>query len=151
MFKRGEDGYAINFNQVEPGISNQINKMVSATSFYAYHLIVRSTENRLLNYRQPLHQYLVYMYSKIEAERLLFIRLNQKMLRVDEYIHMKDAITNDSDPGNHEKLVILPSKFPGYPRNMHEYAQDAITYLPSSWRKAITIHHIQIAKGWHKM
>ncbi|GBL75648.1 hypothetical protein AVEN_154963-1 [Araneus ventricosus] len=43
MFPRGEDGYAINFNQVEPGTSNQINKMISAMSFYAYHLMVRST------------------------------------------------------------------------------------------------------------
>ncbi|GBL75265.1 hypothetical protein AVEN_168352-1, partial [Araneus ventricosus] len=44
------------------------------------------------------------MHAKIEAERLLFIRLNQKKLRVDEYIHLKDAITNDSDPANHGKL-----------------------------------------------
>ncbi|GBM37665.1 hypothetical protein AVEN_9955-1 [Araneus ventricosus] len=129
MFPRGEDGYGINFNQVEPGTSNQIHKAVSAMSFYAYSLMVRSTENRLLNYRQLLHQYLVDMYAKIEAERLLFIRLNQKKLRVDEYIHLKDAITNDSDPANHEKLVILPSTFTGCPRNMHEYSQDAITYI----------------------
>ncbi|GBM59959.1 hypothetical protein AVEN_178209-1 [Araneus ventricosus] len=115
MFPRGEDGYAINFNQVEPETSNQINKMVFAMSFYAYHLMVRSTENRLWSYRQLLHQYLVDMYAKIEAERLLFILLNQKKLRVDEYIHLKDAITNDSDPSNHGKLVILPSTFTSYP------------------------------------
>ncbi|GBN94015.1 hypothetical protein AVEN_34865-1 [Araneus ventricosus] len=96
--------------------------MVSAVSFYAYRLMVRLTKNRLLNYRQLLHQYLVDMHGKIEAERLLFIRLNQKKLRVDEYIHLKDAITNDSDPANHGKLVILPSTFAGCPRNMHKYA-----------------------------
>ncbi|GBN31900.1 hypothetical protein AVEN_239102-1 [Araneus ventricosus] len=103
--------------------------MVSAMSFYAYRLMVRSTEKRLLNYRQLLHHYLIDMYAKIEAERLLFIRLNQKKLRVDEYIHLKDAITNDSDPDNHGKFVILPSTFTGCPRNMHEYAQGALTYL----------------------
>ncbi|GBL81971.1 hypothetical protein AVEN_50553-1 [Araneus ventricosus] len=96
MFPLGEDGYAINFNQIEPGTSHEINKTVSAMSFYACRLMVRSTENRLLNYRQLLHQYLVDMYAKIEAERLLFIRLNQKKLRIDEYIHLKeDAIKND--------------------------------------------------------
>ncbi|GBN69020.1 hypothetical protein AVEN_77863-1 [Araneus ventricosus] len=79
------------------------------------------------------------MYAKIEAERLLFIRLNQKKLHVDEYFHMKDASKNDSDPANHGKLVILPSTFTGCPRNMHEYAQDIVTYV--RW-KAITIHHI---------
>ncbi|GBM25087.1 hypothetical protein AVEN_96665-1 [Araneus ventricosus] len=129
MFPRDEDGYAINFNQVEPGTSNQINKTASAMPFYAYHLMVRSTENRLLNYRQLLHQYLVDMYAKIEVERLLFIRLNQKKLRVVEYIHLKDAIENDSDPANDGKLVILPSTFTGSPRNTHEYAQDAVTYV----------------------
>ncbi|GBO46992.1 hypothetical protein AVEN_154628-1 [Araneus ventricosus] len=139
MFPRGEDGYTININQVEPGTSNQINKMVSAMSFYAYRLMVRSTENHLLNYRQLLHQYLVDMYAKIEAERLLFIRLNQKKLRVDEYIHLKDAITNDSDPANHGKLVILPSTFTGCPRNMHEYAQDAITYVRHGGKPSLFI------------
>ncbi|GBN69907.1 hypothetical protein AVEN_50323-1 [Araneus ventricosus] len=139
MFPRGEDGYEINFNQVEPGISNQFNKMVSAMSFYSYHLIVRSTENRFLNYRQLLRQYLVDMYAKIEAERLLFIRLNQKKLRADEYIHLKDAITKESDPANLGKMVILPSTFTGCPRNTHEYAQDTITYVRHGGKPSLFI------------
>ncbi|GBM90453.1 hypothetical protein AVEN_75832-1 [Araneus ventricosus] len=73
---------------------------------------------------------LVDMYAKIETKRLLFVRLNQKKLRVDEYIHLKEnAIKNVSDPANHGKLVILPSTFNGCPRNMHEYAQDDVTYI----------------------
>ncbi|GBM63110.1 hypothetical protein AVEN_68559-1 [Araneus ventricosus] len=139
MFPRGEDGYTIKINQVEPGTSNQINKMVSAMPFYAYRLMVRSTENRLLNYRKLLHQYLVDMYAKIEAERLLFIRLNQNKLHVDEYIHLKDEITNHSDPANHGKLVILPSMFTGCARNMHEYAQDAITYVRHGGKQSLFI------------
>ncbi|GBM32529.1 hypothetical protein AVEN_127434-1 [Araneus ventricosus] len=59
MFPHGKDGYAIKFNQDESGTSNQINKMVSAMSFYA--LMVQSTENRFFNCRQLLHQYLVCM------------------------------------------------------------------------------------------
>ena len=35
------------------------------------------------------------MYAKIESERLLFIRLNPQKLRVDEYVHLKNAIAND--------------------------------------------------------
>ncbi|GBM12834.1 hypothetical protein AVEN_247603-1 [Araneus ventricosus] len=152
MFSRGEDGYAINLNQVEPGTSNQFNKTVSAMSFYAYRLMVRSTENRLLNYIQLLHQYLVDTYAKIQAELLLFIRLNQKKLRVDEYIHLKeDAIKNDSDPANHGKLVILPSTFTGCPRNMHEYAQDAAFVMEEIHHYSSHTLSIQIAKRWHKM
>ncbi|GBM16093.1 hypothetical protein AVEN_163129-1 [Araneus ventricosus] len=122
-------------------------------SFYAYRLMVRSTENRLLNYRQLLHQYLVDMWAKIEAERLLFIRLNQKKLRVDEYIHLKeDAIKKDSDPANHGKLVILPSTFTGCPRNMHEYAEDAVTFvMEESHHYSPHTLSIQIAKRWLKM
>ncbi|GBL86793.1 hypothetical protein AVEN_96031-1 [Araneus ventricosus] len=150
MFPRGENGYVINFNQVEPG-TRMNQDVVSAVSFYAYRLTVRSTENCLLNYRQLLHQYLVDMYAKIEAERLLLIRLNQKKLRVDEYIHLKDAITNDSDPTNHGKLVILPSTFSGCPRNMHEYVQDATFVMEESHHYSSRTLSIQIAKKWPKM
>ena len=34
MFPRGEDGYAMNINQVQPGTSDKINKTVSAMNFY---------------------------------------------------------------------------------------------------------------------
>jgi len=34
------------------------------------------------------------MYAKIEVERLLFIRLNQKSLRSKEYIYLQNAIAN---------------------------------------------------------
>ena len=79
--------------------------------------------------RQLFHQYLTDMYAKIESERLLFIRLNQKSLRTESYIHLRDAITNDKNPKNHGQLVILPSSFTGSPRNMHEYAQDSFAYV----------------------
>ncbi|GBM88190.1 hypothetical protein AVEN_262796-1 [Araneus ventricosus] len=113
--------------------------------------MVRSTENRLLNYRQLLHQYLVDMYAKIEAERLLFIRLNQKKLRIDEYIHLKeDAIKNDSDPANHGKLVILPSTFTGCPRNMLKMTSLTFVMEESHHYSPHTLS-IQIAKRWLKM
>ncbi|GBM14391.1 hypothetical protein AVEN_246560-1 [Araneus ventricosus] len=91
------------------------------------------------------------MYAKIDVERLLFIRLNQKKLRVDEYIHLKDAITNHSDPANHGKLVILPSTCTGCPRNMHEYAQDATFVMVESHHYSPHTLSIQISKRWHKM
>jgi len=69
------------------------------------------------------------MYAKIESERLLFIRLNQKKLRVEEYVHLRDAIGNDGNASNIGKMVILPATYTGSPRHMHEYAQDALTYV----------------------
>ncbi|GFU40418.1 putative DNA helicase [Trichonephila clavipes] len=69
--------------------------------------------------------------AKIETERLLYIRLNQTELRSEQYIHLRDAIVNDGNVNPNElgRMAILPSTFTGSPRHMHEYAQDAITYV----------------------
>ena len=40
-----------------------------------------------------------------------------------------DAIVNDGNTDNTGQLVILPSSFTGSPRHMHEYTQDAMTYV----------------------
>ncbi|XP_075451177.1 uncharacterized protein LOC142492419 [Ascaphus truei] len=69
------------------------------------------------------------MYAKIESERLLYIRLHQKKLRVDQYIHLRDAVGNDGNVDNIGKMFILPATFTGSPRHMHEYAQDAMAYV----------------------
>ncbi|UYV69073.1 hypothetical protein LAZ67_6002272 [Cordylochernes scorpioides] len=95
---------------------------VSAMNYYAYRMLI-------LKCRQLFHQYIVDMYSKIESERLLYIRLNQVKLRSEEYIHLRDAVVNDGNLRELGKMVILPSTFTGSPRHMHEYAQDAMTYV----------------------
>ncbi|GFT70108.1 helitron_like_N domain-containing protein [Trichonephila clavipes] len=71
------------------------------------------------------------MYAKIETERLLYIRLNQTELRSEQYIHLRDAIFNDGNVNPKElgRMAILPSTFTRSPRHMHEYAQDAMTYV----------------------
>ena len=53
------------------------------------------------------------MYAKIESERLLYVRLNQKKLRSEEYIHLRDAIANDANPNDLGKMGILPSTVTG--------------------------------------
>lgn len=85
--------------------------------------------NHILKCRQLFNQYLVDMAAKIESERLLYIRLNQKKLRQENYIHLRDAIATDKNIDNIGKSVILPSTFIGGPRHMQEYTQDAMTYV----------------------
>ena len=92
-------------------------------------MIRQDEDNFILKYRQLFHQYIVEMYAKIESERLLFIRLNQTKLRSEQYIHFRDAVVNDGNTTNVGRLTILPSSYAGSPRHMHEYAQDAITYI----------------------
>ena len=81
--------------------------------FYAYRLAVRE-KFALHQYGQRLfHQYIVDAYTKIEAQRLLYIKTHQKELMADKYQGVMDylnnqAILTDSDIG---RTVILPSSF----------------------------------------
>ena len=102
----------------------------------------RDQENHLLKYRQLFHQFIVDMYAKIESERLLYIRLNQKKLRMEDYIHLRDAIANDANPNDLGKMVILPATFTGSPRHMHEYTQDAMTYVRNYGRPGINFKNL---------
>jgi hypothetical protein len=105
-------------------------KKVTAVDFYAYRIMTHVGEvNHILKCRQILHQFIVDMYAKLESERLLYIRMNQKKLRTEQYIHLRNAICNDANPNYLGKMVILPSSVTGSPRHMHEYTQDAMTYV----------------------
>lgn len=99
-------------------------------NYYAYRLMIRENEdNHILKCRRLFQQYAVDMYAKIETERLNFIRFNQKKLRSEEYIHLRDAINNDANVNDIGRMTILPATYTGSPRHMHEYAQDAMSYV----------------------
>ncbi|GFY21464.1 ATP-dependent DNA helicase [Trichonephila clavipes] len=132
LFWRGDDGYHFNIKMINPQTGEGTNKKVSAMNYYSYRLMIRqNAENYILKCRQLFHQYIVDIYAKIETERLLYIRLNQTELRSEQYIHLRDAIVNDGNVNPNElgRMAILPSTFTGSPRLMHEYAQDAMTYV----------------------
>jgi hypothetical protein len=79
IFWRGEDGYHFNIMQSDPTTGRPTDKKVSVMDFYAHRLMIRDGSiNHILKCRQLFHQFIVDMYVKIESERLLFIRLNQK-------------------------------------------------------------------------
>lgn len=111
-------------------------------NFYAYRLMIRqNVDNHILNCRELFHQYIVDMYAKIEMERLSYIRYNQSKLRVDNYIHLRDAMNNQNDinPNELGQSIILPATFTGSPRHMQEYSQDAMTYVRSYGRPDLFI------------
>ena len=142
LFWEGEDGYHFNIKMINPQTDQETEKKVSAMNYYSYRLMIRqNVNNHILKCRQLFHQYIVDMYAKIETERLLFIRLNQTKLRSEEYIHLRDAIAIDGNVNPNElgKAVILPATFTGSPRHMHEYAQDAMTYVRAYGRPDLFI------------
>ena len=73
-------------------------------------------DNYLLLFRDLLNQYIVDMFAKIEAERLLYDRLNQKKLRSEQYCHLRDSLNRDSSEELMGNVVILPSSHVGSPR-----------------------------------
>ncbi|GBM24982.1 hypothetical protein AVEN_262131-1 [Araneus ventricosus] len=102
--------------------------------FYAFRIMIRTSSNHILPYRQLFHQYKVDMYAKIESERPLYIKLNQQKLRVEEFIHLRDAITNDGNVTYIVRMVNLPATYISNSRHMHEYVQDVMTYVRSYGR-----------------
>ncbi|EPB67919.1 hypothetical protein ANCCEY_12989 [Ancylostoma ceylanicum] len=81
-------------------------------------MITDTSSNHLLKYRQLFHQFIVDVCAKVENERLLYIRLNHQKLRVDDYIHLRDAMANDGDSretqaGNDGYLLYRRRKKPG--------------------------------------
>lgn len=144
IFWEGEDGYQVNIKQCDPTTRQETNKNVSAMNYYAYRLMMRHNEdNHILKCRQLFHQYVVDMYAKIESERLRYIRFNQAKLRAEEYIHLRDAINNNIDSNldinNIGQAYILPSSYTGSPRHMHEYIQDAMTFVRAYGRPELFI------------
>ncbi|KIH55919.1 hypothetical protein ANCDUO_13913 [Ancylostoma duodenale] len=135
IFWEGEDGYHFNLKQTDPRTGSLTSKKISAKDFYASRIMIRdASSDHLLKCRQLFHQFIVDMYAKIESERILYVRLNQRKLRVDDYIHLRDAVANDGNSTDVERLVILPATFTGSPRHMHEYAQDAMLYVRTCGR-----------------
>ncbi|RVE42412.1 hypothetical protein evm_012949 [Chilo suppressalis] len=130
IYWQGQDGYDITLKMVDPITGVSTNKNLSAMNYYAYRMMIRThEENIILRCRRPFQQFAVDMYVKVETERLAFIRFNQAKLRSEDYIHLRDAIHSDGDVQNIGRLTILPSSYIGSPRHMHEYAQDAMTYV----------------------
>ncbi|XP_063993665.1 uncharacterized protein LOC135171207 [Diachasmimorpha longicaudata] len=134
IFWQRQDEYHLKINQCDPNTGAYGNKKVSSMNYYAHRIMVRLNQgNYILRFRQLFHQYIVDMFTKVESERLRFIRYNQVKLRSEEYIHLRDAVAGNIDgnlnPNDIGKSFILPSSYIRSPQNMQEYIQDAMTYV----------------------
>ena len=102
--------------------------------FYRYRVMVCGGETFNIIHRlgRLFQQYIVDMYLKIEAERLYFLRNNQKTLRAELYQGLADAISNSDgniDGAQVGKKIILPSSFTGSARYQHQLYQDAMAIV----------------------
>ncbi|GBL94489.1 hypothetical protein AVEN_235591-1 [Araneus ventricosus] len=140
IFWQGEDGYHFHLKQTNPQMGLTKNKKISNMEFYAFRIMIRTeSPKHILLYRQLFLRYIIGMYAKIESERLLCIKLNQQKLRVEEYIHLRDAITNDGNVTDIGRMTILPTTYIGSARLINEYSQNAMTYVRSYGRPDLFI------------
>ncbi|XP_070196534.1 uncharacterized protein [Littorina saxatilis] len=122
IFPFGTDGYNIY-------MKGQNGRKITQQEYYSYYIQVRP-DNHILKYARLFQQLLVDWYSKMETERLMWIRREQKSLRADSYQGLTDALlANDADPHNVGQRIILPSSFVGGPRYMHQKQSDAMAYV----------------------
>ncbi|GBN69119.1 hypothetical protein AVEN_79401-1 [Araneus ventricosus] len=107
LFWRGEDGYHFELHQRNPTTGMPQSKKISAMQFYAYRMMKRSSDfNILLRSNAQFHQFIVDMYAKIESKRLLYIQLNQRTLRVEQYTYLSDAVMIDGNSANIGQLIV---------------------------------------------
>jgi hypothetical protein len=73
------DGYCINIKQKDPVTGVKKNKNVSSKNYYAYRLMIRRDQDKVILLCHELcQQFMVEIYVKIESERFRSLRFNQK-------------------------------------------------------------------------
>ena len=125
LFPHGHEGWRI-------GIQYNGNRrgQVSVMQFYAYRFMVRNTTNVILQGGRLFQQYVVDQYTKMEMQRLRYIKMNQGTLRAEVYQGLSDAVTAGDDAGvTVGTRIILPATFIGSPRSMIELYQDAMAIV----------------------
>ncbi|XP_046435624.1 uncharacterized protein LOC124187277 [Neodiprion fabricii] len=126
LFPSGDLGLSYNMKHVGT------NKKISPVQYYGHRLALRRGEaqNQLLRSGRLTQHYVIHAYLTIESQRLLFLRNNQKQLRVECYKGMTDHISNSeantSDRTRLGNQMILPSSFSGSMRHMQQQYQDAM-------------------------
>ena len=124
LFPLGNDGWHL-------GIPHSRGRGdVIALEFYSYRLMLRYGFNHLHLSGRLFHQYIVDMYTKIEQQRLNYIKTNQRKIRVDLYSGLADAVAKgDTNATVLGRNIILPSSYTNSPRQMFQLYQDAMTIV----------------------
>ncbi|XP_010479356.2 PREDICTED: uncharacterized protein LOC104758217 [Camelina sativa] len=129
LFPYGEDGYHIDLHLKKTTTTSKNPRFrVSMREFFAYKIIERHGQfNPLLHSGKLFQQFLVDGFTMIEAERIGYLRLNQKLLRADKYKNVAASAANgNQDADKCGKRILLPSTFVGGARYMQEKYRDAM-------------------------
>ncbi|XP_057427107.1 uncharacterized protein LOC130720473 [Lotus japonicus] len=130
MFPYVEDGYKEDIKFREDGDRRVFKKRVrvSMREFLAFRIQERVREESIiLRCRRLFQQFLVDSYSMVEAQRLSYVKANQKIIRRDFLAGIEEAVDKgDLDPSCIGTRIVLPSSFTGGKRYMFNNCQDAM-------------------------
>ena len=115
LFPHGDHGWSPEMTHLPARATAHRNK-TTQLQYAAYRLSVRNEDFSILHSSGKLFlQWCVDMYTRIEGERLDFIRRNQEKLRRDMYINLMDYVQNRAEDVNVPpgRIHILPSSFKG--------------------------------------
>lgn len=138
LFPYGDQSWGLNIRlQDRPGVlrnrpqSANPRQNVTQMQFYAYRFAIRDAFNPFLSAGKLTQQYIVDAYVKTEANRLNYLRQNQKALMAESYQGLIDHIGSVAEQQglNPGKPVILPSSCQGSPRNMTQNYLDAMAIV----------------------
>jgi hypothetical protein len=130
LFPFGEDQYQENIPLNSLTTTDTVDKLVrvSLRSFISFRLMERTIEDSvILRSRRLFQQFVVDLYSMIEAQRLSFIRENQSKIRSDFLAGIEEAVgRGDIVASSIGSRIVLPSSFTGGSRYMFNNCQDAM-------------------------
>jgi hypothetical protein len=112
--------------------AGRIARKVTTREYVAYFMHDHDPpSNSTFTYGKRLYQeWVVDQYSKVEGQRLRWVRLNQTTLRADQYKGMVDAMQQDEvNNTNFGRMVVLPASFAGSPRHMNQLYQDSMAFV----------------------
>ena len=94
LFPNGDQGWHEDLRSKKDSNRNRI----SLLQYYSNRFAIRNNEfNPLLKAGKLTQQFIVDSYVKIEGNRLNYIKLNQKKLRVEHYKGLMDHVYNKND------------------------------------------------------
>ncbi|XP_024013969.1 uncharacterized protein LOC112088047 [Eutrema salsugineum] len=128
LFPYAEDGYQVG---IEDGFSHKEDrkrKTISMREYYSYRIQDRLMESQaIIRSKRLYQQFLVDVFTMIEANRLRYFRNNQVKLRSEKFVNLVEAHNEgQSDLSNTGKRILIPASFTGGSRYMNNNYLDAM-------------------------
>ncbi|PIC14437.1 hypothetical protein B9Z55_026756 [Caenorhabditis nigoni] len=125
FFPTGQFGWSIDIKYTN---NRRTKTNVTMREFYSYHLHVRSSFSPLFRGGKLFQQYVVDVWTRVEQNRLNYIRNNQNMFHMETLRGLQDYVVGD-ETGPVGTRIKLPSSFKGSPRDMVQQYQDAMAVV----------------------